>query len=142
LSKLSRYEARLSYRYFKALEHLQKIQGTRQQATNPKQRPPATPSPNEANAKGPAGNEIPKNEIDANKPAASKPAENSTGTTRTAATAQPRTGPWQMGKAPRQSQNGEAAPIAPNEPNCHPERQPSNAVSAWPSPAQVIQPHS
>ena len=46
LSKLSRYEARLSHRYFKALDHLQKIQSLRQQAAEPEHHPPAAPGPN------------------------------------------------------------------------------------------------
>jgi hypothetical protein len=54
LSKLSRYEARLSHRYFKALEHLQKIQSNRQHATGPEKRPPAVAGPSGTDANGTA----------------------------------------------------------------------------------------
>ena len=59
-SKLSRYEARLSHRYFKALEHLQRIQ-SQSKREEPENRPTAAPSPNGEgpngtgpNGKGPA----------------------------------------------------------------------------------------
>lgn len=54
LSKLSRYEARLSHRYFKALEHLQRAQNLRLSAPQPENRAPAVPSPNST---GPNGTE-------------------------------------------------------------------------------------
>jgi hypothetical protein len=73
-SKLSRYEARLSYRYFKALEHLQKNQSLRKRAAEPENRPPAVPG-----STGPGAHETAANGKNANETNTNGTGANGTG---------------------------------------------------------------
>ena len=129
-SKLSRYEARLSHRYFKALEHLNRIQGLRNRSTEHRNsapqgcgtpdgtQAPNNPQGNPRSNDGPAPNTV-------SRPGATATTERSAPVPRDASTTRAALESG-LGQKPIKDQETKRTPkwlypnrsCVPNEPNC------------------------